>query len=415
MQIELSKKQLEFVRNCNTKTWNGKIGATQCGKTTLDIMWTIPNRIVERRGFEGINVILGVSKGTITRNIITPLQNKWGTNLVTNINSENTCRIFGELVYCLGAEKVSQVAKIRGAVIKYLYWDEMVDCNEEVFMLIQSRLSKSYSVADFTGNPSDPSSFVKKFIDKSNNVYCQHWTIYDNPFLPREYIKRLEEDYSGTVYYNRYILGEWARAEGLIYKKFANNNEDYIIDEIPKNIVFITIGVDFGGNGSKHAFTATGFTRFFQDVIVLESETHDGEIDPDELDELYTEFTDMIINKYGKATETFADSAEQVLIRGLRNASAKLGLRNEVRNAKKMQIKSRISIVNRLISQKRFHVYRNAKTVINALNTAVYDKDNPGERLDNGTSDIDTMDSLEYGIERYYKELIDVLNGNGGY
>ena len=31
-KIELSPKQAEFIKNAN-KRWNGKIGATRCGKT----------------------------------------------------------------------------------------------------------------------------------------------------------------------------------------------------------------------------------------------------------------------------------------------------------------------------------------------------------------------------------------------
>lgn len=76
--------------------------------------------------------ILGVSKGTIQRNIIEPLQRIWGTKLVGDINSQNICPMFGEDVYCLGAEKVSQVSKIRGSSLKYCYGDEVVDWNQDV-------------------------------------------------------------------------------------------------------------------------------------------------------------------------------------------------------------------------------------------------------------------------------------------
>ena len=34
--LEFSLKQLEFIRNA-THRWNGKIGATQCGKTYIDV------------------------------------------------------------------------------------------------------------------------------------------------------------------------------------------------------------------------------------------------------------------------------------------------------------------------------------------------------------------------------------------
>ena len=58
--------------------------------------------------------------------------------MVGTINSNNIVRIFGEQVYCLGAEKVSQVSKIRGASIKYCYCDELAEYNEEVWELLKS-------------------------------------------------------------------------------------------------------------------------------------------------------------------------------------------------------------------------------------------------------------------------------------
>ena len=49
------------------------------------------------------------------------------------INSQNICYLFGERNLCLGAEKVSQVSKLRSSSIKYVYGDEVADWNEEVF------------------------------------------------------------------------------------------------------------------------------------------------------------------------------------------------------------------------------------------------------------------------------------------
>ena len=97
--------------------------------------FVIPKRIRARIGKPGLTVILGVTKSTIERNILEPMRNIWGTALVGEINSQNICYLFGERVYCLGAEKVSQVSKIRGASIKYVYGDEVADWNKEVFEL----------------------------------------------------------------------------------------------------------------------------------------------------------------------------------------------------------------------------------------------------------------------------------------
>ena len=71
--IELSEKQADYINNANHR-WNGKVGATQCGKTYVDTLYVIPDRITERIGKKGLNFIVGVSKETIQRNVIEPLQ-----------------------------------------------------------------------------------------------------------------------------------------------------------------------------------------------------------------------------------------------------------------------------------------------------------------------------------------------------
>jgi PBSX family phage terminase large subunit len=149
----------------------------------------------------------------------------WGASMVSDINQRNIAQIFGEKVYCIGAEKINQVTKLRGSEIKFCYVDEAVDIHKEVFEMLKSRLSLPYSVCHGACNPSYPSHYIKEFIDskeKGVDVYCQEYTIYDNPFLPKEYVHGLEAEYAGTVYFQRYILGKWARAEGLIYPMYLN-------------------------------------------------------------------------------------------------------------------------------------------------------------------------------------------------
>ncbi len=147
---------------------------------------------------------------------------KWGPDLVGRISSDNTCYLFGERVHCLGAEKVSQVSKLRGTSIKYCYGDEVAEWNEEVFELLKSRLDKPYSCFDGALNPEGPNHWLKKFLDSNADIYQQHYTIFDNPFLPEEFIEQLCHEYEGTVYYKRYIEGLWALAEGLIYPMYEN-------------------------------------------------------------------------------------------------------------------------------------------------------------------------------------------------
>jgi PBSX family phage terminase large subunit len=216
--MPFSEKQQEFFNSASHR-WNFKTGATRSGKTYGDYFW-IPKRIRNRAGKDGLCVILGVSKSTIERNILEPMRIKWGPDLVGRISSDNTCYLFGERVHCLGAEKVSQVAKIRGTSIKYCYGDEVAEWNEEVFELLKSRLDKPYSCFDGALNPEGPNHWLKKFLDSDADIYEQHYRIFDNPFLPEDFIQQLCREYEGTVYYDRYIEGNWALAEGLIYPMY---------------------------------------------------------------------------------------------------------------------------------------------------------------------------------------------------
>lgn len=238
-----SDKQREFLDNAN-KRWNIKTGATRSGKTYLDY-YVIPKRIRRVAGADGLNVMLGNTKGTLTRNIIVPLQKIWGTALVSDIGSDNTAKMFGERVYCLGADKVSQVDKIRGSSIKYCYGDEITTWSEDVFQMLKSRLDKDYSKFDGTCNPESPNHWLKKFLDSSEglDIYQQHYTIDDNPFLPPAVKENLKKEYAGTVFYDRYILGKWALAEGLIYPMFDKNR--HVTDQVDGKGLFY-ISIDYG-------------------------------------------------------------------------------------------------------------------------------------------------------------------------
>lgn len=409
---EISSKQAEYIRNANHR-WNGKIGATQSGKTFIDTLYVIPNRIEERIGKSGLVFIVGVSKETITRNVIEPLQELFGTKAVTNISSNNTCKILGERVYCLGADNAGRVSKFRGARVKYLYIDELVDINKEVFELLKSRLSFEYSCCDFAGNPQNTHHWVKEFIDSDVDLYLQKYTLLDNPFLPDEYVKQLCKEYEGTVYYNRYILGQWCNAEGVIFRQIADNKSRYITKETDYD--FVSIGIDWGGNGSAHSITATGIKRDYTSLQVLASDKMEATgTDTKQLFRWIINFITKIIDKYGMITVIYCDSAEQVLINSLNSELQAKGIYIPVKNSVKTPIKDRIEAINRILNLDRISFLNGeTKTCIEALQTAVYDEKASEDRwLDDGTSDIDSLDSFVYSWEYWMPNIVFRIGGN---
>lgn len=250
-QLQFSKKQNEFIVSA-THRYNFKIGAVRSGKSFVDIAATVPTRLRQLRNEPGLNVILGVSKETIERNVLEPMREIYSDAIVGTINSRNIANICGVPVYCLGAEKISQVSKIQGASIKYCYGDEIAKWNQEVFAMLQSRLDKPYSLMDGACNPEYPGHWLKHFIDRDDiDLYTQKYTIFDNPFLSQYFVDNLCKEYAGTVYYKRYILGEWALAEGLIYPMYAKAIEEAPNIQTTKDKIYLSI--DYG---TRNAFAA---------------------------------------------------------------------------------------------------------------------------------------------------------------
>ena len=412
----ISDKQKEYIRNAIHR-YNIKIGARRCGKTYLDILYMIPKRIIERKGKDGLNVIFGVSKGTIERNVLQPLREIYGNELITAINSQNIAYLFGEEVYCLGCEKANQVSKIQGTSIKYAYGDEIAKWCQEVFIMIQASLDKPYSCFDGALNPESNTHWFKTdFLDtieeKGIDAYVQSYTIFDNPFLSKEFIDNLCKEYEGTVYYNRLILGQWCNAEGLIYKRFADNPKKYIWDKnkpLPQG--YTIIGIDYGGNKSGQAFVCTRISYDYKTIIALGSEKHMGDIDPDDLFELEIEFAKKMEYKYNCNIDyIFPDNEEVVLIRGLRRGAAERGLNALVRGCIKEPINDRIDLFRTMLAYDMFwYIEEECKTLVEAISSALWDEDAKEDtRLDNFTSDIDTMDAFEYSWTKFMRQINDV-------
>lgn len=425
-QIEISEKQAIYINEA-THRWNGKVGATQCGKTYVDTLYVIPNRIEERKGKKGLNFIVGVSKETITRNIIEPLQELFGNKVVTDIASNNTCRILGEKVYCIGADNVGRVRKFRGARIKYLYIDEVYDINEEVFELLKSRLSFEYSVCDFAGNPQHEEHWFEKFLQSDADIYLQRYTLFDNPFLPKIYIDNLCKEYVGTIYYDRYILGRPCNAQGLCYKKFANNPERYgmdyqcelktingkqkWVDNLPLGETII--GIDYGGTKSGQAFVCTRIAYDYTKVVTMASIRITDELDSKQLLERQVEFIEYCRNKFHCNIDyVYPDNEESVHIRSLDNAVRERGWNTIVRGSRKYPVNDRIEAQNKMLA---FDIWKylngECDSLVKAMKTAMWD-DNKLEdtRLDDFTTDIDSLDAEEYSWERDMKRIIDAIN-----
>lgn len=390
-----SKKQIEFLHNA-THRWNIKSGATRSGKTYLDY-YVIPKRIKSVRGKDGLIVILGNTKGTLQRNIIEPLQKIYGMSFVSDIKSDNTAYMFGEKVHCLGADKVNQVNKLRGSSIKYCYGDEVVTWHEEVFSMLQSRLDKDYSKFDGTCNPEHPQHWFKKFLDnKEADIYLQEYTIDDNPFLEDVVKENMKREFYGSVFYDRYILGKWVNAEGLIYRLLADNRKRYIIskNKLPPLHSF-NIGIDFGGNKSGHAIVLSAIgpdaTLYF---LKTDYRTAKG-TEAGQVIDWCVRKSEEFYKEYPYYFDIYPDSAEQLLINSISSKS-----RFNVYNSIKTPIIDRIRVMQKLMANDKIKfVEGECDELIKAFSEALWDsKSLEDKRLDNGTFNNDIIDAAEYSF-----------------
>ncbi len=416
LTVPFHEKQLEYIQHA-TRRWNFKTGATRSGKTFMDYAYVIPRRVTRLRG-DGLIVLMGNTQASLSRNVLEPMRGIWGSGLVGPVRAGGTVNLFGRKAFVLGADKRNRVAALQGSGIEYCYGDEVATWAEDVFTMLKSRLDKPDSVFDGTCNPEHPGHWLKQFLDSGADLYHQHYTIDDNPSLPREFVAALKREYRGTVYYDRYILGQWKRAEGAVYRLFADDPEAFLLDRPPENIAFCTAGIDFGGHRSATALNLTGFERGMRGVVTLDEAYYDAKriregmgegresLTPGELEAAVVGFLRRNGGRGYRIIALYADGAEQVLMAGIRAALARAGIGIPVYNARKGPIMNRVRFYNALMSGGKYHVMRHCVHTIRAFEEAVFDKRAlEDRRLDDGSTNIDSLDAQEYSTEAYQEQM----------
>ena len=262
-------------------------------------------------------------------------------------------------------------------------------------------------------NPCNPkASIYEDYIDKyreqglAGGYLYEHFTVKDNATITPERLAEIQSRYDpSTVWYRRDILGERAVAEGLIYQLFADQPQRYVVDSFPQ-IQRATIGVDFGGGTSAHAFCCLGHCG--NSIVVLDEYRETEALNPNKLQRDFVDFVRRCQMRW-LVTDAWCDSAEQTLINGLRTAAAETRLPINIGNALKKPINDRIRALCILMGADRFKIHSGCKWTIDALRSAIWDAKQITKdvRLDNGTTNIDSLDSLEYAFERDIPTLIE--------
>ena len=269
-------------------------------------------------------------------------------------------------------------------------------------------------------NPSAPShpiyrDYLDRFETLGERYNYAHFTILDNPVVTPERLRAVMAQYDEqSVWYRRDILGERCAADGLVYRRFADDPAAFKVPAIdPGQAEYITVGVDFGGNRSRTTFVATAVMRKSADpggfTVVADHAVagSKGEVDAERINREFTRFLAAVRERMPEVPVryVFADNEAQVLVNSLRRHLASLpGERVLVADAAKKKIVDRIAFVNTLMSQGRLRLLADCDLLAAGLASAVWDEKSPvDKRLDDFTSDIDILDAFEYSIERYMR------------
>src|SRR5690606_18508045 len=249
-----SPKQADVMLNADAR-WNLLTGATRSGKTyvTYDLLL---KRM--RTQPPGNCLLIGKTERTLKRNVLNPLRERFGEKYVSRVFGDGEVYLFGRHCYITGANDERAVTKIQGMSAVYAYGDEVTTWPESVFQMLKSRLDKPGAKFDGTCNPEGPYHWLKKdVIDKKDELNVKHWhfTLDDNPFLDHEFVESLKKEYSG-VWYQRYILGLWVMAEGIIYDMFDQSK--HVVPTVDRPYTQYYVSIDYGTQNPM-AFGLWGF------------------------------------------------------------------------------------------------------------------------------------------------------------
>lgn len=145
--------------------------------------------------------------------------------------------------YLFGGRDESSYALVQGITLAGALLDEVALMPQSFVEQVTARCSVDGSKLWFNCNPGGPEHwFNKKWVlaAKEMNALHVHFTMSDNLSLAPKIRERYERMYTG-VFYQRYILGLWVLAEGLVYEF----GEDNITDFRPEGAEYY-ISVDYG-------------------------------------------------------------------------------------------------------------------------------------------------------------------------
>ncbi|MZQ76218.1 MAG: PBSX family phage terminase large subunit [Peptoclostridium sp.] len=225
-------------------------GAIRSGKTlsmSLSfVMWAMEE--FEQQNFG----MCGKTIGSFRRNVLFWLklmlrsrgykvQDKRADNLVI-ISKGGKSNFF----YIFGGKDERSQDLIQGITLAGCFFDEVVLMPESFVNQATGRCSVEGSKWFFNCNPEGPYHWFKlNWIDRAHekNILYLHFTMDDNLSLSEKIKERYRRMYSG-VFFQRYILGLWVVAEGIIYDMFSK--EKHVVPTVDRTYTQYYVAIDYG-------------------------------------------------------------------------------------------------------------------------------------------------------------------------
>lgn len=147
---------------------------------------------------------------------------RWKRSEKTLEVSRGYCKNVFEI---FGGKDESSAALIQGRTLAGVLLDEVVLMPESFVNQALARCSVDGARLWFSCNPGPPSHwFYTEWIKRheEHNALYLHFTMQDNPSLSEKTLALYKSMYPPGVFYERYVLGLWVMAEGLIYPMYQD-------------------------------------------------------------------------------------------------------------------------------------------------------------------------------------------------
>ena len=402
-----SKKQEDFLGG-DLRRINLLYGSVRSGKTWISLLkWAC---WIREQPINKEFLMVGKTVTTLKRNCLGLLETLIGDNITYSI-SQKKATIFGRTVWLEGANDERSESKIRGMTLLGCYIDELTQIPQDFYLMALSRLSEKGAVFLATTNPDHPKHYVKTEIIDNDLLDKQviKFLIDDNIFLDETYKENLKKEYTG-VFYSRFIDGNFVRAEGVVFRDFADNTEKYLIDkkDVPKTFKSVGIGYDLGGNKSNFALVATGISRDSQVTVLRAVEIEPQDMKLEDVEKAAIEFIQGVEKDYNcRAEYCYIDDNYYTTVNSLNNWRYIFDSAAHIKAS--MPLEDRPLMMTKLMAQGRFKLVKGeCEPLVEQLQNVVFDdKAEKAIIQDNGEMNIDCVDSLYYSFADSYFWLTD--------